>query len=89
MNPQLVLDIVQEGFEIGLMLSLPIMLSALAVGVAVSVVQAITSVQEQTMVFVPKIVAVVLSTIVFFSWMMGKIMAFTVQLFSGIPEMIQ
>ena len=89
MNPQLVLDIVQEGFEIGLMLSLPIMLSALAVGVAVSVVQAITSVQEQTMVFVPKIVAVVLSTIVFFSWMMGKIMAFTVQLFSSIPEMIQ
>ena len=89
MNPQLVLDIVQEGFKIGLMLSLPIMLAALVVGVAVSVVQAITSVQEQTMVFVPKIVAVVLATVVIFSWMMGKIMAFTVQLFSSIPEMIQ
>ena len=89
MSPQLLLDIMQESFKVGLMLSLPIMLSALIVGVIVSVIQAITSVQEQTMVFVPKIVAVVVASIVFFSWMMGKVMAFTTDLIGGIPELLQ
>lgn len=89
MSPQTVLDIMLESFKIGLFLSLPIMLSALLVGVAVSIVQAITSVQEQTMVFVPKIVAVVVASIVFFSWMMGKAMAYTIGLFSSIPELLQ
>lgn len=89
MDPQIVLDIMREGFKVGLMCSLPIMIVALVVGVAVSIVQAITSVQEQTLVFVPKIVAVVIAAIVFFSWMAGKIMVFTVELFQSIPELIR
>lgn len=89
MNPQAVLDIMLESFKTGLYLSLPIMLSALTVGVMVSVLQAITSVQEQTMVFVPKIIAVVVASIIFFSWMMGKVIAFTIQLYSSIPELLQ
>ena len=89
MSPQVVLDIMREGFQVGLMLALPIMLSALLVGVAVSVIQAITSVQEQTMVFVPKIIAVVVASIVFFSWMMGKVMAFTTNLLSSIPDLLR
>lgn len=89
MSPQSVLDIMLESFKTGLFLSLPIMLSALTVGVCVSVLQAITSVQEQTMVFVPKIIAVVVASIVFFSWMMGKVIAFTIQLYSSIPELLQ
>ena len=89
MEPQVVLDIMREGFKVGLYLALPIMLSALVVGVVVSVIQAITSVQEQTMAFVPKIIAVVIASIVFFSWMMGKVMTFTIELFSSIPELIQ
>ena len=89
MKPQVVLDIMREGFQVGLYLSLPIMLSALTVGLIVSFIQAITSVQEQTMVFVPKIIAVGLASIVFFSWMMGKVMAFTTNLIGSIPELIQ
>lgn len=89
MNPQTLLDIMQESFKVGLMLSLPIMLSALTVGVAISVLQAVTSVQEQTMVFVPKIISVVVASIVFFSWMMEKIMRFTITLLSSIPELLQ
>lgn len=89
MSTQLVLDIMQEAFKIGLMLSLPIMLAALVVGVIVSVIQAITSVQEQTMVFVPKIIAVGLAALICFSWMMGKVIAFTIQLFTNIPDFLQ
>ena len=65
-----VLDIMLESFTVGLFLALPIMLSALFVGLIVSVFQAITSIQEQTLVFIPKIIAVVVASIVFFSWMM-------------------
>ena len=89
MNPQIVLDLMRESFKVGLMLSLPIMLTALFVGVFVSIIQAITSIQEQTMVFVPKIIAVVIASIVFFSWMMGKVIAFTTELFLSIPELLQ
>lgn len=89
MSTQIVLDIMQESFKIGLMLSLPIMLAALFVGVAVSIVQAITSVQEQTMVFVPKIIAAGLAALIFFSWMVGKVIAFTIQLFSIIPDLVR
>ncbi|MCH8193882.1 MAG: flagellar biosynthetic protein FliQ [Planctomycetes bacterium] len=53
------------------------------------IIQAITSIQEQTMVFVPKIIAVVIASIVFFSWMMGKVIAFTTELFLSIPELLQ
>ena len=57
MDPQIILDIMSEAFKVGLMLSLPILISALFVGVIVSVFQAVTSIQEQSMVFVPKIIA--------------------------------
>lgn len=89
MNPQQVLDIIQESFKIGLLLALPIMLAALFVGVAVSVLQAVTSIQEQSMVFVPKMIAVAIASVVLFSWMMGKIMTFTTELISSVPGILQ
>ena len=88
MNPQQVLDLVQESFKVGLLLSMPIMMAALVVGVIVSVLQAVTSVQEQSMVFVPKMIAVAVAAVVFFSWMMGKVMTFTTQLINSIPQLI-
>ena len=89
MSPETILDLMQEAFTIALALALPIMLSALVVGVAVSILQAVTSIQEQTMVFVPKILAVVLSTLLCFSWMMHKVLNFTQDLFASIPDMIR
>lgn len=89
MDTQIVIDIMGEGFKVGLMLALPVMLAALVVGVLVSIVQAITSVQEQTMVFVPKIIAVIVTLIVLFSWMASKVMVFTTQLFESIPGLVR
>lgn len=89
MNEQQVIDLVTDAFKIGLMLSFPIMLSTLAIGITVSVIQSVTSIQEQTMVFVPKIIAVFVAVLVFFSWMLTKVMNFTVDLFSSIPNMTQ
>lgn len=89
MSPQVVLDIMLESFKVGLFLALPIMLSALFVGLIVSVFQAVTSIQEQTLVFIPKIIAVIVASIVFFSWMMGKVMTYTIELFGTIPDLVR
>lgn len=89
MSPEMVLDLLQEAFKIALELSLPVMLATLIVGVAVSIVQSITSIQEQTMVFVPKMIAVFIALMVCFSWMLHTILGFTTDLFNSIPSIIR
>jgi flagellar biosynthesis protein FliQ len=89
MTTDMVLDLLQEAFKISLALSLPVMLATLVVGVAVSIVQSITSIQEQTMVFVPKMIAVFLALLICFSWMVGTVINFTQDLFNRIPELIR
>ena len=89
MNPEIIIDLVQQAFKIGLMLSLPIMIATLVVGVAISIVQSITSVQEQTMVFVPKMIAVLIAILVCFSWMVTTILDYTRELFQRIPDLLR
>ncbi|MEN6625665.1 MAG: flagellar biosynthesis protein FliQ [Candidatus Sumerlaeia bacterium] len=89
MSPDAVVEIVADAFKIGLMLSLPIMVSTLVVGVMVSIVQSITSIQEQTMVFVPKILAVFIALLVCFSWMMNTVINYTQQLLASIPDLVK
>lgn len=89
MSPEAILDLMSEAFKISLSLSLPVMVTTLVVGVLISVVQSITSIQEQTMVFVPKIIAVFIAVVVCFSWMMTTILNFTRELILNIPNMIQ
>lgn len=89
MSPDAVVEIVADAFKIGLMLSLPIMVSTLVVGVIVSVVQSITSIQEQTMVFVPKILAVFIALLVCFSWMMNTVINYTQQILGSIPDLVK
>ena len=88
MNPLVVSDIMHEAFRTALFLALPTLLSALLVGVAVSVFQAVTSIQEQTLVFVPKMLAVMLALVIFFTWMMRSAMQFTERLYSDIPNFV-
>ncbi len=85
MSPELVIDIMQDGFRTALFLAAPSLLSALLVGVAVSVFQSVTSIQEQTLIFVPKMLAVMLALVIFFSWMQAMAIQFTRQLISNIP----
>ena len=89
MEVQIVIDLMQSSFKIALFLAMPALLSALSVGVAVSVFQSVTSIQEQTLVFVPKMLAVMVALIVSFSWMLHSVMSFTQQLFQSIPRFIE
>jgi flagellar biosynthetic protein FliQ len=70
-----------------LMVAAPVLLIGMGVGLIVSVFQATTSIQEQTLTFVPKIAAILLSLFVFGPWMFTTLTQFTIRLFQTIPEM--
>jgi flagellar biosynthesis protein FliQ len=65
MTGTLILDVARDGIYTFLMIGAPVMLVALGVGLAISLVQALTQIQEQTLVFVPKIIAVFTSLLIF------------------------
>jgi flagellar biosynthetic protein FliQ len=68
-----------------LIIAAPILAVGLVVGLVVSILQAVTQIQEQTLVFVPKILAMVATTVALFSWITMKIMEFSTELFSWSP----
>jgi flagellar biosynthesis protein FliQ len=69
-----------------LTLSAPILLTALVVGLVISILQATTSIQEQTLTFVPKITAIMFMLALLGGWMFGNLAEYTKQLFALIPE---
>lgn len=77
MTEALVLDIFNQALLTILKVSLPVLLISLAVGLVISVIQATTQIQEQTLSFVPKLVAVFLSLILFGSYMLSVLVGFT------------
>jgi flagellar biosynthetic protein FliQ len=72
-----------------LMVSAPMLGLAVIVGLTISIFQATTSIQEQTLTFVPKIVVVLGAIIVFGTWILNSMINFTLRLFQLIPDMIQ
>lgn len=86
MTQVLVLNIMRKAFFTIMIVSAPILVIALAVGLIISILQATTQIQEQTLSFVPKIVAVIFALILFGSFMMNKLIALTTELFSLIEN---
>lgn len=79
----------QDAVYITLLLSAPPLMVGLIVGLAIAIFQATTQIQEMTITFVPKIVAVMLSLLFFASWMMIKLVDYTQDLLVRLPEMIR
>ena len=80
---QVVLDIMRDALMMIIKASLPILLTGLVVGLIVSIFQTATSIQEQTLAFVPKIIAVFLAIILFGSWIMNMLSSYTIHLYSS------
>jgi len=83
MSSSQAIDLVREALSLMLWLSFPILMAALVIGLAVSILQAVTQVQEQTLSFVPKIVGMGVTAIFVFPWAAKKIVDFAVRMFSG------
>ncbi len=72
-----------------LIIASPILIIAMAVGLIISILQATTSIQEQTLTFVPKIAAILLALFLFGPWMASLLVAFTESLFAQIPAIVR
>ncbi len=83
-----VLNIAQQAMTSILLLSAPLLGVALLVGLAVSIFQATTQIQEATLAFVPKIVAVLLTFLILGPWMLRMVMDFTINLFSNMNNFL-
>lgn len=82
MTQVLVLTIMRKAFFTIMLVSGPVLLIALGVGLIISILQATTQIQEQTLSFVPKIIAVILALILFGSFMINKLISLTSELFA-------
>ncbi len=84
MTDQMVVNIVQTAFYYILIVSGPILLVSLIVGLLISIFQAATTISEQTLTFVPKILAVFLTVLLLLNFIIGKIKMFTIQIYNMI-----
>jgi len=89
MDTELVLKISYETLKIMLLVSMPMLLAGLIVGVLISIIQVMTQIQEMTLTFVPKIIVVFIAIMLFGPWMLRKLMDFTINLMSEIPNLVR
>jgi flagellar biosynthetic protein FliQ len=82
------IEIVSEAIWIAARISAPILVTAIAVGVAVGLLQSVTQLQEQTLSFVPKFIAVGAVIIITGSWMIQQMVGYTIQLYNSIPGLL-
>lgn len=83
MNADLAVTLMMKALEIGVLISAPMLLFGLLVGLAVSIFQAVTQIQEMTLTFIPKILAIVAATAVFFPWMLATMLEYTISLLTN------
>jgi len=86
MSPDFVISIGQKTTLLILYLTMPVLLAAFAVGLIISIIQAATQIQEMTLAFIPKIIAVIVTLFLLGGWMMEKLLSFTRHLFDLIPQ---
>jgi flagellar biosynthetic protein FliQ len=87
MTPELVVQLARRSFEATLLLAAPLLIASLIIGLIISVFQAVTSINEATLAFAPKIIAVMVAMIIFFPWMMTYMSDFTREIYSFIATM--
>ena len=80
-----VLDIARDAIWVTVTIAAPTMLAGLAVGLVIALFQALTQIQEQTVAFVPKIVAMVLALSIALPWLIARMLQYSIDLIAGIP----
>lgn len=88
MTPQYVLSLGREAITLTLLVSAPMLIFGLVVGLLISILQAVTQIHEMTLTFIPKIVAVALALLLFLPWIINMMIDFTTRLFGTIPTLV-
>jgi flagellar biosynthetic protein FliQ len=88
MTPESVIAMGRTAMEVTLMVAAPLLLVALIVGLVISIFQAATQINEQTLSFIPKLIAVFVTLVLAGPWMLTIMTDYMRTIFSGIPQMI-
>lgn len=83
-----VMEVVHQAIQVAMMLSAPMLIGALVVGILVSIFQAVTQINEQTLSFIPKILVIVVALVIFSPWMIEILTSFTRDLIVRIPNIV-
>ncbi|MBI1819242.1 MAG: flagellar biosynthesis protein FliQ [Nitrospirae bacterium] len=86
MTSDFIVDIVQKTIETTLLVSAPVLIISLVAGLAISLFQAVTQINESTLTFLPKILAVALALVIFMPWMLSVLVSFTTHILTSIPS---
>lgn len=89
MTDTTIIQLAQEAIKLSLLLAGPVLVTALLVGLIISIFQAVTQIQEMTLTFVPKILAMAVVFFITMPWMFKKLIEFTQNLFLNIPGFIK
>ncbi|MFA6243202.1 MAG: flagellar biosynthesis protein FliQ [Candidatus Hydrogenedentales bacterium] len=89
MNEDTVLELGRNAMYITLLVSAPMLLSGMVIGLIISVFQSVTQIQEITLTFVPKIVVVMAAFIIFMPWMLGMLLQYVEPLFGGFVAIVR
>jgi flagellar biosynthesis protein FliQ len=88
MSEALIVDLARKALTTTLMLSAPMLLASLCIGLIVGILQSVTSIQEQTLTYVPKLIGISVVFLVALPWMIQLAVKYTVELFRSLPTII-
>jgi flagellar biosynthesis protein FliQ len=88
MNQDTVVNLAAQAMSLAFKVAGPLLLVALAVGLLVSIFQAVTQIQEQSLTLIPKIVGIAVVVVVLGPWMLGQLVAYTTNLYTSIPTLV-
>jgi flagellar biosynthesis protein FliQ len=89
MNPEFAIDLLKNMITLALTIAAPILVTAMVIGLAVSLFQAVTTIHEQTLAFVPKALAVIAIMLLLLPWIVRTLMEFTAGVIMKMPQMVQ
>ena len=89
MTPEFVISVGREAMQVAFLLAAPPLVTALIVGLAVSIFQAVTQIQEMTLAIIPKMVAILIALIVAFPWLLETLTVYTTTVFRSIPTVLR
>jgi flagellar biosynthesis protein FliQ len=88
MEPDFATDVTHQGIMVALLISSPMLIGALLMGILVSIFQAVTQINEQTLSFIPKILVIVGAMVIFAPWMSDTLTTYTRDLILNIPNLV-
>lgn len=88
MTPQTAIDLGREAIMVTLLISAPVLVAGMVVALVIGLLQALTQIQEQTIAFVPKLVAMVLALSLSLPWLLAKMLEYFRQLIESAPQML-